>query len=76
MYQDIYIDPTYYERYNIYNIEATLYDLKEDNVKSLVWVASYDIVDPKAINATVKDYVKRIIKSLEDETIISSNIKQ
>ncbi len=76
MYQDIYIDPEYYERYNIYNIEATLYDLNEDNVKSLVWVASYDIVDPKAINATVKDYVKSIIKSLEDETIISSNVKQ
>jgi hypothetical protein len=76
MYQDIYLDPSYYEKYNIYNIEATLYDLKEDNVKSLVWVASYDIVDPKAINTTVKDYVKSIIKSLENEAIISSNVKQ
>lgn len=76
MYQDIYVDPTYYERYNIYNIEATLYDLNKDDVKSLVWVASYDIVDPKTINATVKDYVKSIIKSLENEAIISSNVKQ
>ena len=76
MYQDIYFDPRYYEKYNIYNIESTLYDLKEDNIKSLVCVASYDIVDPKAIGTTVKDYIKSIVKSLEKEAIISSNLKQ
>lgn len=55
MYQDVYFDPNYYEKYNIYNIEASLYDLKENNDESLVWVASYKIVNPKTIDRSVKD---------------------
>lgn len=75
-YQDVYFDPGYYEKYNIYNIEATLFNLKKDEDKSLVWVASFNIIDPKSINATVNDYVKAIIKSLEKEGVISSIIKR
>ena len=75
LYQDVYFDPGYYEKYNIYNIEASLFDLKNNEDKSLVWVASYNIVDPKSINTTVKGYVKAIIKTLEKEAIIPSNIK-
>lgn len=72
IYQDVYFDPGYYEKYNIYNIEATLYDLKESEHKSLVWVASYKMVDPKSVDKSVKDYVKEIITSLEKESIIPS----
>lgn len=71
--QDIYFVEGYYNRYNVYHIEASLYNLKEDNDKSLVWVASYDIVDPKRINTTVTKYVSAIIKSLEEEQIITAN---
>jgi hypothetical protein len=70
LYQDVYFDKGYYNNYKVYHIEASLYNLKENNDKSLVWVASYDIVDPKNINATVDDYVKAIIKSLENEQLI------
>lgn len=70
LYQDVYFDKGYYNKYNVYRIEASLYNLKENNNKSLVWVASYDIVDPKTISSTVNDYVKAIIKSLEKEHLI------
>ncbi len=76
LYQDVYFDPGYYEKYNIYNIEASLFDLKNYEDKSLIWVASYNIIDPKSINTTVKDYVKAIIRTLEKETIIPSIIKK
>lgn len=69
-YQEVYFDPVYYEKYNIYNIEATLYDLNEKDDKSLVWVASYNIVDPTKIHKSVKDYVKAIIESLEAATLV------
>lgn len=72
LYQDVYFDRGYYEKYNVYHIEASLYNLKENNDKSLVWVASYDIVDPNTINTTINDYVNAIIKSLEKENIISN----
>lgn len=74
-YQDVYFDPGYYENYNIYNVEASLFDLKNHEDKSLVWVASYNIIDPKSINTTVKEYVKAIIETLEKDAIIPSIIK-
>ncbi|MBC9795789.1 hypothetical protein [Sinomicrobium weinanense] len=70
VYQDIYFDPGYYDRYNIYHIEASLYDIKAPDSKSLVWVASFDLVDPGSINRTVKDYVRRMTRELEKEKII------
>lgn len=70
LYQDVYFDDGYYTKYKVYHIEASLYNLKENNDKSLVWVASYDIVDPNTITSTVNDYVKAIMKSLENEKLI------
>ena len=71
--QDVYLIEGYYNEYDIYHIEASLYNLKENNDKSLVWIASYDIVDPKRINTTVTNYVTAIIKSLEEKRIINEN---
>lgn len=72
VYQDVFFEPGYYEKYKIYNIETTLYNLKENNDKSLVWIASFNMVDPKTIDKSVKDYVRGIITSLEKEAIIPS----
>lgn len=69
-FQDVYFQPGYYKEYRVYHIEASLYNIKQNNDKSLVWVASYNIVDPNSINTTVTDYINTIIKSLEKENII------
>lgn len=71
LYQDVYFMDGYYNKYKVYQIEATLYNLKNQTDTSLVWVASYDIVNPESINNTVNDYVKAIIKSLEQEGFIA-----
>ena len=71
--QDVYLQEGYYSKYKIYHIEASLYNIKENDDKSLVWVASYDVVDPKQINKTVTNYVKAVIKSLEENQVITSN---
>ncbi|WNH07752.1 hypothetical protein [Thalassobellus suaedae] len=70
LYQDAYFIDGYYDRYKVYHIESSLYNLKANNEKSLVWVASYNLVDPRQINSSVSNYVKAIIKSLEKEQII------
>ena len=69
-YQDVYWKEGYYNQYKVYHIETSLYNLKEDNDKSLVWVGSYNIVDPQQISSTVNDYISAIMKSLEKEQII------
>jgi len=73
LYQDVYFIEGYYDQYNVYHIEASLYDLQTNKDKSLVWVASFDIVDPINISSTIDDYVEAIIKSLEKEGYFKSS---
>lgn len=71
LYQDVYYDPGYYNKYKVFHVEASLYDLKKNDEKALVWVASYDIIDPKKIDRTVDNYINAIVKSLEQENLIN-----
>lgn len=69
-YQDVYFTPRYYDEYRIYHLETAIYRLAQDEERSLVWVGTFDLVDPQGITATVDDYVRKIISQLERENII------
>ncbi|RKN80205.1 hypothetical protein [Ulvibacterium marinum] len=69
-FQDLYYTPDYYSDYQVYHVETSIYNIKEDMDKSLVWVGTFDIVDPVNITSTVDDYVERIIIQLEREGVI------
>lgn len=70
LYQDAYFNQNYYNSYRVFHIETSLYSLKSNEIKSLVWSGNYDIVDPNNATKTIDGYVKAIIKSLEKEKII------
>ena len=72
-HQNVYFDDEIYQEYKVYHIEISLYDLTSNTEKSLVWVASYDVIDPKKIKATIKDCVNAIVSSLEEEGILPLN---
>lgn len=69
-YQDIYYAPQYYNSYKVYNVETVIYNINEDDTKSLVWVGALKLVDPQTITSTINDYVDKIIKQLEREKLI------
>ena len=69
--QEEYFDQGNYKNYKVFCVETFLYSLKEDTRKSLVWSGNYDIVDPKNVSKTINNYVKMVIKSLENEKLIS-----
>lgn len=71
-YQDIYYTPRYYDYYKVYHVETVIYNINQDDTKSLVWVGAMNLVDPQTINATVNDYVNSIIKQLEREKLVKS----
>lgn len=71
-FQDVYYTPEYYESYKVYNVETSIYYINKDVNKSLVWVGSLNLVDPKTIKSTVKNYVAKIIKQLERENLIKT----
>ncbi len=73
LHQNVYFDDEIYQEYKVYHIEISLYDLTSNTEKSLVWVASYDVIDPKKIKATIKDCVNAIVSSLEEEGILPLN---
>jgi len=69
-FQDVYYTPGYYNNYKVYTVESTIYNINEDDDRSLVWVGAFNIVNPKKISTTVKDYVAKIIEQLEKEGLI------
>lgn len=69
-YQNVYYTPNYYSAYKVYHIETSIYNINQDENKSLVWVGTFDIASPQNITATVKDYVARIVKQMEKENVI------
>jgi len=44
--------------------------LKKDQKKSLIWYEKHNIIDPTSIAEVTDDYVKTIVKSMEDEKLI------
>jgi hypothetical protein len=69
-FQNVYYEPDYFSDYKVYHIETSIFSIKEDEDKSLVWVGTFNIVDPVNITSTVNDYVARIIAQLERENLI------
>lgn len=70
--QDIYQDTGYYDKYKVFHIETSLYNIKSKNEKSLVWIAFYDVVNPQKIKTTIKQCNSAILKALEKDDIIPS----
>ncbi len=68
--QDIYYDDNYYDQFNIYHAETTLYCICEGKDRSMIWRGSIDITDPKNIEKAVDDYIKLIVLSMEEQDLI------
>ncbi len=71
LYQEAYFKQDYYNKYKIFYIETLMYNFKNDLKKTLVWSATYDLVDLDDITKNINNYVKAVIKSLEKEKLIS-----
>lgn len=72
-YQDIYYNPEYYSEYKIYHVETSIYNISENDDKSLIWVGALDIVDPQRISKTIDSYVAAIMNKLEIDRLITKH---
>ena len=71
--QDIYYNRDYYNKYKVFHLEVSLYNLTSKNEKALVWIGTYDIVNPQKIKETIKKCVRKILKSLDKEDLINES---
>lgn len=69
-HQDIYLNPEYYNEYQVYHAETAMYCICPTKERELIWKGYIDIIDPKDIDVTVNDYVKLVIAALEAEQLI------
>ena len=69
-YQAIYIDPGYYDEYNVFHAETSMYCICPTKERELIWKGYIDIMDPISIDETVNDYVRLAIVVLEEQQLI------
>ncbi|WP_400073785.1 hypothetical protein [Zobellia russellii] len=68
--QDISYDDNYYDDFNIYHAETTLYCICEGKDRSMIWRGSIDISDPKNIEKAVDDYIQLVVTAMEEQDLI------
>ncbi|MFD2724689.1 hypothetical protein [Hyunsoonleella rubra] len=71
LYQEAYFNQDYYSRYDVFNIETSVYDLKRRSDKSLVWRGVFDLIAPANNSEAIDAYVKKLISTMEKAKIIS-----
>ncbi|NHF57724.1 hypothetical protein FK220_000120 [Flavobacteriaceae bacterium TP-CH-4] len=69
-HQEIYYDENYYEEFQVYHAETSLYCICEGEERSLIWRGAIDITDPKDVEKTVNDYVKLVVLALKEQNLI------
>ncbi|WP_189361479.1 hypothetical protein [Algibacter mikhailovii] len=73
-YQDAYFTQDDYNKYKVYNIETSVYDLKKDSENTLAWRATFDLVDPENNSKAISTYIAKLLKALEKNNIIPKKI--
>ncbi|RED49359.1 hypothetical protein [Seonamhaeicola aphaedonensis] len=76
LYQDRYFEQNDNRNYKVYSIETSIYNLKSNSDKSLIWHASFDLIDPNNSKKTIKLYNQKLIKALEKAKIIPKRSNQ
>jgi hypothetical protein len=69
-HQEIFYNPDYNKKFNIYHAETSLYCICPIKERELIWKGSIDIVDPSSMQETVDDYVNLLIFALEEEKLL------
>ena len=68
--QSIYYENDYYEEYEIYHAETSLYCICPDKERELIWKGSIDITEPENIKKATGDYIKVLIWALKGQKLL------
>lgn len=75
-FKDYYIDnqsvyhTQFNDSYKIYHTETSVFCICEGKERELLWKGSIDLVGPEKPNKAIKDYVRLLMKSLEENEIV------
>lgn len=69
-HQDIYYDPEYYDSFNIYHLETSLYCICVGKERELIWRGNIDMTESPNVYKAVDTYIKLITGEMEKQDII------
>lgn len=69
-HQNIYYDANYYDPFKIYHTETVVYCICEGKDRSMIWRGSIDINDPKNVQKSMDEYIKLVVKAMEEHDVI------
>lgn len=69
-HQEIYYDPEYYDSFNIYHAETSLYCICVGKEIELIWRGEVDVTEPANVNKAIDSYIKLITKSMGEQEVI------
>lgn len=69
-HQDIYYDSEYYESFNIYHAETSLYCICVDKERELIWRGNIDVSEPVNMDKTIDSYIKLIADKMQEQEVL------
>ena len=69
-HQDIYYDPRYYDTFNIYNVETSLYCICVGKEMELIWRGNIDVTEPSNVDKAIDSYIKIITGEMAEQDVI------
>ena len=69
-HQSIYLEADYNDLYPVYYTETSLYCICPGKERELIWRGSMQITHPKNPKKTVDDYIKLVVKTMEEKNLI------
>ncbi len=69
-HQDIYYNSEYYETFNIYTVETSLYCICVDKERELIWRSDIDVIEPVKMEKTIEAYIKLIANKMGEQDVI------
>ena len=69
-HQDIYYDSKYYDSFNVYHLETSLYCICIGKERELIWRGNVDVTEPANMEKTMDNYIKLITKAMGEKEVI------
>ena len=68
--QDVSHFHNQYETYTLYHAQTSLYCICPDKERELLWSGNIDIVEKQNREKSIKDYIKTLVQSLENNQLL------
>ncbi len=71
--QDIYFNDAYYEEYQIFHAESSLYCICPEKERELIWKGAIDVTEPNTVKKAIDDYIKVLVWVLKEQQLLMLN---